>query len=109
MFPILTTVSTILCPHGGTLNLITSNTISLVDGSPMLLVIDVHPITGCPFVVGTKPQPCIVARWMVGATRTNVNYIPVLLTNSVGICFSAEQIPQGPPNIVQVQQKAKGI
>jgi hypothetical protein len=109
MLPILTTASTVLCPHGGTLTLITSNTTSRVDGAPMLLVIDVHPIVGCPFAVGPKPQPCVVARWVAGASRTKVNQTPVLLTNSVGICHSAEQIPQGPPNIVKVQQKARGI
>src|SRR5688572_18939488 len=107
--PILTTTSTIMCPHGGSLSLSTSNTVSMIDGSPMLLVTDQHTISGCPFMVGTKPQPCIIARWMVGATKTNVNQIPVLLQNSVGLCFSAEQIPGGPPNIVSVQQKGLGI
>jgi hypothetical protein len=106
--PILTTASTVLCPHGGSLTLLTSNTIAQVDGSMILLVTDQHPISGCAFMVGTKPQPCVLARWLVGATQTKVNQVPVLLQNSVGLCYSAEQIPQGPPNIVSVQQKAKG-
>jgi hypothetical protein len=47
--------------------------------------------------------------WQVGATQTKVNSTPVLLQTSVGLCFSAEQIPQGPPVVVNVQQKALGI
>ncbi len=48
MIPILTTTSTVMCPHGGQAMLITSNTQALVDGAPMLLQTDVHPIVGCP-------------------------------------------------------------
>lgn len=107
--PILNTTSTVMCPHGGMVNLFTSNAVSMVGNAPALLVTDVHTVSGCPFVVGTKPQPCITVRWMVGATQAKVFGIPVLLQNSVGICFSAEQIPQGPPLIVQVQQQAKSI
>jgi hypothetical protein len=85
----------------------------MADGAPMLLLTDVHTVSGCPFQVpipaGTKPQPCVTVRWTVGATQTMVNSTPVLLQTSVGICFSAEQIPQGPPTVVNVQQKAKGI
>lgn len=107
--PILNTVSTIQCPHGGQLVLVTSDTVFRIDGSPALLLTDVHPIVGCPFVVGTKPQPCVTARWVVGAQRTRVWQIPVLLRDSVGICYSAEQIPQGPPVVIQVQQRARGM
>jgi len=107
--PILNTASTIMCPHGGTVNLFTSNTVTLVDGAPVLLLTDEHIVSGCPFVVGTKPQPCVSLRWMVGASQSKVHGVPVLLQNSVGICFSAEQIPQGPPVVVQVQQQGTAI
>jgi hypothetical protein len=111
--PILTTASTLLCPHGGSVGLSTSNTVATADGAPMLLLTDIHTVSGCPFQIpigtGTKPQPCVIVRWLVGATQTMVNSTPVLLQTSVGICFSAEQIPQGPPSVVNVQQKARGI
>lgn len=110
--PILTTASTLQCPHGGSVTLQTSNTQALIEQSPALLVTDVDTVSGCPFTVpagpGTKPQPCVTVRWMVGATQTKVNGTPVLLQNSVGLCYSAEQIPQGPPVVVQTQQQAKG-
>lgn len=111
--PILTTASTVQCPHGGSVSLTTANTVAKVDGSAMLLLTDVHTVSGCPFQIpigtGTKPQPCVTVRWTVGAAQTKVNQTPVLLQTSVGLCYSAEQIPQGPPVVVNVQQRAKGI
>lgn len=107
--PILTTASTVLCPHGGTAWLFTSNVDLVVDGAPALLLTDQHPVTGCPFTVGPKAQPCVLIRWLVGATVTRVRGIPVLLQTSVGLCFSAEQIPQGPPLVAQVQQQGRGV
>ena len=108
--PILTTAATVMCPHGGQATLTPTQTDARAGGSPTCLVTDQHPVAGCPFTVPPgKPQPCIVIRWLVGATQTRINGTPVLLQNSVGLCYSAEQIPQGPPVIVQIQQQAKGI
>jgi hypothetical protein len=109
MIPILTTSSTVLCPHGGQLQLSTSNQELVIDGAPALLQTDVHPVTACPFVVVLKPQPCVIARWVSGATMATSHGIPLLLQNSVGVCFSTEQIPAGPPVVVAVQQRARAI
>jgi hypothetical protein len=109
---ILTTASTLMCPHGGQLQLSTNNSQALIDGSPALLLSDRHTVSGCPFQIpvgpGTKPQPCVSVQWLVGATQTRVGGVPVLLQSSVGLCLSAEQIPQGPPSVSQVQQVVKG-
>jgi hypothetical protein len=109
MIPILTTLSTVQCPHGGQVMLSTSNTLAQVDGGYFLLLTDRHTVVGCPFVVGPKVQPCLTVQWLVGATQTLVSQVPVLLQNSVGLCFSAEQIPQGPPIVLQTQSKALGL
>jgi len=108
MIPILTTTSTVICPHGGMAQLLTTNTEALIDGAPALLQTDVHPIVGCPFtpVVYT---PCVSIRWVTAATQTSVRNVPVLLQTSVGLCLNAAQAPQGTAIVVQVQQKAKGI
>lgn len=107
MIPILTTTSTVMCPHGGMAQLVTTNTEALIDGALALLQTDVHPIVGCPFtpVVYT---PCVSIRWVTGATQTSVRNVPVLLQTSVGLCLNAAQAPQGTAIVVQVQQKAKG-
>src|SRR5207244_1220448 len=104
---ILTTASTVLCPHGGQVSLSTSNADAMIAGAAALLVTDVHTVSGCPFAPGSKPQPCVVVRWMTGATQARIGGVPVLLQNSAGLCFSADQIPAGPPVVAQVQQLAK--
>ena len=44
MIPILTTLSTIQCPHGGTVALSTSNTLCQIDGGYALVLTDVHTV-----------------------------------------------------------------
>ncbi len=109
MIPILTTLSTLQCSHGGRVILFTSNASAQVEGGYILLVSDIHSVVGCPFTVGTKYQPCVTVRWMVGASQTRINGIAALLQTSVGLCYSAEQIPQGPPVVLSTQQTATGL
>src|SRR5262245_27053280 len=107
--PILTTTSTLFCPHGGSVILLTSNMDMTILGAPALLLTDIHPVAGCPFTIGPNYSPCLTVRWLVGATQTNVRGVPVLLQSSVGICYSAAQAPQGPAIVAQVQQIALGL
>lgn len=108
MTAILTTASTVMCPHGGTAQLVTSNTDAVIDGTPALLQTDIHPIVGCTFTP-VAYSPCVSIRWVSGATQTAVRQVPVLLQNSVGLCLNAAQAPQGTALVVQVQQRAKGL
>jgi hypothetical protein len=107
VIPILTTTSTVMCPHGGQAHLLTTNTEALIDGAPALLQTDVHPIIGCPFTP-VAYSPCVTIRWITAATRTSVRNVPVLLQSSVGLCLNAAQAPQGTAIVVQVQQRGKG-
>lgn len=108
MIPLLTTASTVQCPHGGQAVLLTANTGAKVDGAPVLLLSDRHAIVGCTFAP-SAPSPCVLLRWQTGATQTQVGGTPVLLQSSVGICENAAGVPQGPAVIVQVQPKGLGI
>jgi hypothetical protein len=107
--PICTTTSTIQCPHGGMAILLTSDAQMQVQGAFALLETDVHPVAGCPFMAGPVYHPCVTIRWSAGATQTKVNGIPVLLQTSVGVCYAADQAPQGVALITQVQSLALGI
>lgn len=101
--------ATVLCTHVvGQVSIQSSNTRVKVSGQFVATVSDVYPVAGCPFFVGLKPQPCVLVRWLVPAARVRVNNQPVILQNSVGICQSAEQIPQGPPNVLVTQIRVKG-
>lgn len=108
MIPILTTTSTVMCPHGGQAQLMTSNTDAAIQGAPALLQTDIHPIAGCPFTP-VAYMPCLTIQWVTGATQTKVRGVPVLLQTSVGLCLNAAQVPQGTAIVVQVQQQAKGL
>ncbi len=107
---ILTTGSTVLCPHGGSATLTTANSKVMADNMPALLESDVHAVAGCPFQIpigtGTKPSPCIRIEWSLGAVQLQVNGVGVLLQSSIGKCYSPESAIQGVANIVSTQVKA---
>ena len=107
MIPLLTTLSTVLCPHGGKVVLSSANTDAQVDGGYVLLQSDVHTVAGCAFTPGPKPQPCVTVRWSTGTTQAKIKGVPLLNQSSTGICFSAEQVPQGSPIVIQTQSTAK--
>jgi hypothetical protein len=100
--------ASIICPHGGQVSEITSNTRVSVGGQPVVTVADMYPIAGCPFIVGLVPQPCIEAQWVVPASRVLVNGQPAILFDSVGLCLNPEQAPQGPPTVISTQTRATG-
>jgi uncharacterized Zn-binding protein involved in type VI secretion len=102
--------ATVLCPHAGQTSIQSSNTRVKVGGQMVATMADVYTIAGCSFTIpGPKPQPCVLVRWLVPATRVRVNSQPVILQSSSGLCQSAEQIPQGPPNVAATQTRVKGI
>ncbi len=107
---ILTISSTVLCMHGGSAILTTSNSRVMVDQAPALLESDVHAVAGCPFQIpigmGTKPSPCVRIEWSGGSTQVQVSGVGVLVQSSIGKCFSPEGAMQGIATIVNTQSKA---
>ncbi len=98
-----------ICPHGGQVTTISSNTRVLVSGMPVATLTDTSLVAGCVFTVpGPKPQPCVKVQWLLGAVRVMVNGQPALLQTSTGLCQSVEQIPQGPPSILATQTRVVG-
>lgn len=98
------------CPHqSGMMSTIVSSPRVKVSNQPVATLNDQYLIAGCVFTVGTKPQPCVKAQWLVPASRVKVNGSPVILQNSVGLCKSIEEIPQGPPSFRVLQQRVKGV
>ncbi len=68
----------------------------------------INVMPGCPFFVGTKPQPCTTVKWLNVSTRVMVAGQPVLLQASpgpgAGIALSGI-IPNGPPVVSQMQMR----
>ncbi len=110
---VLTIASTVLCMHGGSAILTTSNTKMMVDGAPALLESDIHSVAGCPFQIpvgaGTKPSPCIRIEWSAGSTQMKVDGTPVLVQSTIGKCYSPEGAMQGLANIAATQTKISAL
>jgi hypothetical protein len=106
---LLTTQSTLMCPHGGTVSIVSSNT-GTKAGAALALASDTFTIAGCPFQIpagpAMVPHPCMTVQWIVPNTRTMVNNKPTLSTGSSGLCLAADQVPQGAVVISQTQAKA---
>jgi len=107
--------ATVQCLHQAPA--ITSPTQSqvLVSGQPVATTANLFPVTGCPFCVGPKPQPCVQVKWTQPATQVLVNGLPVLLQTppgpgpGAGVCLSAEQLPQGVPLVSAIQVSVLGM
>lgn len=99
----------IICPHGGQVSAITANSRVFVGRQPVVTQSDMFPVVGCPFTTPIGAHPCVVTKWLVPATRVLVNGQPVILQDSTGICQSADQTPQGPPNVIVTQVRVKGV
>ncbi|WP_020672145.1 hypothetical protein [Amycolatopsis nigrescens] len=100
--------ATITCPHGGHAAPRPDGTRVLVDGTAVTTLADPYLVTGCPFTVSGKPQPCVRVHWEQPSGRLRLNGSPVLLQSSVGSCLSAEGAPQGSALVVVVQQRGAG-
>jgi hypothetical protein len=101
--------ATIQCPHGGQATIAPSNQRVKAGGAPVAVMSDTTTVAGCAFTVpGPKPQPCVKVQWLAPALRVKVMGQAVLLKDSKGLCQSAEQIPQGPPNVLMTQLRVKG-
>jgi hypothetical protein len=102
------------CPHQAPGTTSPTQSRVLVSSQPVATGTNLYLVTGCPFTVpGPKPQPCVTIRWQSLATRILVMGQPALLQAApgvgLGICQSAEQIPQGPPSVSGIQMRVRGI
>ena len=102
----LVTNATLQCPHGGTVQIISSNTRVKANSTPIATSGDTFVVAGCTFQVSGAPSPCVSVKWIVTDTRVKVGP-QTLSTGSQGLCLNAAQAPQGPVNIVKTQTKVK--
>ena len=106
----LTTASTLTCPHGGSVSIVSSNTKASINGSYVALATDTFTISGCSFQIPATPpipSPCMTVQWVMPDTATSVNGTPTLSQSSSGLCLAATQVPQGPVSITAGQSKAE--
>jgi hypothetical protein len=108
---LLTTASSLQCPHGGTVSIVSANS-KVQASAPLALANDTFTIAGCPFQIpvgaGTVPHPCVTVQWTKSNMKTTVNGTPTLAQDSVGLCLAADQAPQGPVSVVQAELLVNG-
>lgn len=106
----LNTNATLMCPHGGSVKIISANVRVKVDGAYAALANDQYVVTGCPFQIpapsGTIPSPCLTVKWIMTDMRLKVGGTPTLSRSSVGLCQNAQQAPQGPVTIANTQARS---
>ncbi len=108
MADLLNTSSTLMCPHGGTVSIVTTNSRVKGGGAFLALSSDTFQIAGCPFVLGLVPHPCVQVQWVQPAARSQAMGNATLTEESVGLCVAADQAPQGPVQIVVTQSQVAG-
>jgi hypothetical protein len=97
-----------MCPHGGTVMPVSSNTKTTAAGSPILRATDTFTVAGCPLVIGVVPHPCVTVQWVQPAVQSTVLSDSTLTEQSVGLCQAADQAVQGTVLVVFTQPRAGG-
>jgi hypothetical protein len=108
---LLHTGAAMQCTHAALVAIPPAQPRVLVSGMPVAtLAAKITVAPGCPFTIpGPKPQPCMTVTWMLPAARVKVVGVPALLQPGpgvgIGLCLSAEQLPNGQPFVSFVQAR----
>lgn len=103
---ILTVNDVMMCPHGGTVMLASSQSAAKAQQGLMLRASDTFSIVGCAFNVNGLPHPCVSVSWQSPAQACKAGAEAVLTSASIGLCKAGDQAPQGAVLIQQTQMKA---
>jgi hypothetical protein len=104
----LTTASVLMCPHGGSVSIVSANTRAKAGGAPIVTASDTFTIAGCPFTLpGPTPSPCVRVQWIVPAMRFKAGGAQALDAGSTGLCMAATGAPQGPVLVQSTQAQVK--
>ena len=106
---LLNTSSTLMCPHGGSVSITSSNSVAKADGAFIARGSDTFTISGCAFTLGTTPHPCVRVQWTLTAMMHKAAGDLCLTMDSIGLCLAADSAPQGPVQINNTQAKVKGL
>ncbi len=109
MANLLNVSSMMMCPHGGTVSVITANTQVMAAGDPCILATDTYLVAGCPFVVGIIPHPCVQVQWVQPDSASQVSGSFTLSEESVGLCIAADAAVQGTVLIMMTQPSVSGM
>jgi hypothetical protein len=78
--------ATVSCIHAGRAQCTVPNPRVKVSGQKTVLKPNSWTVTGCPFMAGPVPMPCVTAQWVTAATRVRSGGMSLLLRGSQAIC-----------------------
>jgi hypothetical protein len=107
MSALLNSSSIMMCPHGGMVNAISSNTRAQAGGDFILRASDTFIIAGCPFNLAA-PHPCVQVQWVQSDTRSQAASDFTLSEQSVGLCVAGDLAVQGTVLILFTQPRVSG-
>ena len=101
--------SVMMCPHGGTVQAVSSNTRVNAGGAFALRGSDTFIIAGCAFATPAGPHPCVQVQWVQTVTRGKAMGDFMLNEASVGLCVAPDQAVQGTVLITSTQPRVSGL
>lgn len=108
MAGLLTMSSIMMCPHGGQVTAITTNTQVRATGDFVLSASDTFIIAGCPLNIAGAPHPCLQVQWVQPAMQSKAVGVFTLTQESVGLCVAADMAVQGTVLINMTQSQVLG-
>lgn len=106
---ILTINDTIMCPHGGMVQLASAQAKASAGQGFMLRASDTFIVSACAFSTPGGPHPCLTVSWSNPAQKCTAGGEAVLTTASVGQCKAGDQAVQGTAMIQKTQKKASAL
>jgi hypothetical protein len=97
-----------LCPHGGMVTAVPSQSRVLLGGNPAVTFSDTFIIAVCAFTIAVVPHPCVKVQWLAPATRVMIGGQPAVLQNNPALCLAGDQAPQGPPIVGPGPDRVQG-
>jgi len=89
--PVVTTSSTLMCPHGGLVQIPPASSRVRASGAPVIPTTGQGLVTGC-----ASPNPCITVQFVSGTIRAMTDHKPLVTATSVGHCLAANGALNGP-------------
>ena len=105
----ISVAASLRCPHGGTVQITSTNSRVKAGGAMLALFADTFTIVGCTFQIPAVvpiPSPCARVQWILSDLHPSVGSVRTLSQTSAGLCLSAAGIPQGPVVVSSTQTSA---
>src|SRR5258708_3646797 len=107
--PVLTTADVMMCPHGGSVMLVSSQSKVTAGDAQVLRTGDTFTVSGCVFSLPSGPHPCVTVEWHNPSQKSSAVSDKVLTKSSIGTCKAGDQAIQGMVLIQKTQMQVSAL